>query len=239
MTRPAIATLSILAVLLPLAAAGCGGGMPAEKVELIQHRVEMGVQETSAWKAREVVGIDSPRGQHELIAHSPAVPPGQPVERWLYIKIIYPIEPARVGHDPTTLNARVGYLAARTDGGGSHYYEGAGNVYVSSPWHLFGRRRFELQRAMLRLTRASEGASSAPLVNLELAADLSAHTAPDAAEQIEAMLAKANALPPVRMVRRAGLAAVARMPLAKQFFMKQAMGSAGLLPAMIREHEAA
>ena len=39
----------------------------------------------------------------------------------------------------------------------------------------------------------------------------------------------------VRAVRRFGLHAVARLPFAKKFFMKQAMGAAGKLPAMIRQ----
>jgi 2-octaprenyl-6-methoxyphenol hydroxylase len=40
-------------------------------------------------------------------------------------------------------------------------------------------------------------------------------------------------------VRRAGLRAVARSRTAKRFFMKQAMGASGLLPAMMRDTEAA
>ncbi len=48
-----------------------------------------------------------------------------------------------------------------------------------------------------------------------------------------------NDIAPVRLTRRAGLKLVSRLPLAKQFFMKQAMGAAGMLPAMIRERDAA
>ncbi len=44
-----------------------------------------------------------------------------------------------------------------------------------------------------------------------------------------------NDIMPVRMARRLGLRAVARLPFAKQFFMNQAMGAAGLLPALIRD----
>ncbi len=44
-----------------------------------------------------------------------------------------------------------------------------------------------------------------------------------------------NDVMPVRVARRAGLRAVARLPFAKQFFMNQAMGAAGLLPALIRD----
>jgi 2-octaprenyl-6-methoxyphenol hydroxylase len=47
-----------------------------------------------------------------------------------------------------------------------------------------------------------------------------------------------NDLMPVRAARRIGLRAVARLPFAKQFFMNQAMGAAGLLPALIREEAA-
>lgn len=47
-----------------------------------------------------------------------------------------------------------------------------------------------------------------------------------------------NDLMPVRAARRIGLKAVARLPFAKQFFMNQAMGAAGLLPALIREEAA-
>lgn len=46
-----------------------------------------------------------------------------------------------------------------------------------------------------------------------------------------------NGLPPVRLVRRAGLRLVARLPRAKRFFMEQAMGRAGLLPALIRDED--
>jgi len=48
-----------------------------------------------------------------------------------------------------------------------------------------------------------------------------------------------NDIAPVRLTRRAGLRMVARMPFAKQFFMRQAMGAAGILPAMIKDREAA
>ena len=44
-----------------------------------------------------------------------------------------------------------------------------------------------------------------------------------------------NDVMPVRVARRFGLRAVARLPFAKQFFMNQAMGAAGLLPALIRD----
>lgn len=44
-----------------------------------------------------------------------------------------------------------------------------------------------------------------------------------------------NSLPPLPLVRKAGLAMVARVPAAKRFFMHQAMGAAGLLPDLIRE----
>lgn len=47
-----------------------------------------------------------------------------------------------------------------------------------------------------------------------------------------------NDLTPVRLARRLGLRAVAKFPPAKQFFMKQAMGAAGLLPALIRDQAA-
>lgn len=46
-----------------------------------------------------------------------------------------------------------------------------------------------------------------------------------------------NDIGPVRAARRFGLRAVGRLPAAKLFFMKQAMGAAGLLPALIRENE--
>lgn len=49
-----------------------------------------------------------------------------------------------------------------------------------------------------------------------------------------------TAMPPLPALRKAGLKLVASMPGAKQFFMKQAMGAAGLLPDMIRDaHDAA
>ncbi len=44
-----------------------------------------------------------------------------------------------------------------------------------------------------------------------------------------------NDIGPVRIVRSLGLRAVARLPGAKQFFMKQAMGAAGLLPGLMRD----
>ena len=47
-----------------------------------------------------------------------------------------------------------------------------------------------------------------------------------------------NDLMPVRMARRFGLRAVAHLPIAKKFFMDQAMGAAGLLPALIRDRAA-
>ena len=47
-----------------------------------------------------------------------------------------------------------------------------------------------------------------------------------------------NDVMPVRIARRIGLRMVARTPVAKRFFMNQAMGSAGLLPALIREEAA-
>lgn len=40
---------------------------------------------------------------------------------------------------------------------------------------------------------------------------------------------------PVRAIRRIGLHAVSRLPFAKKFFMKQAMGALGHLPELIRE----
>jgi 2-octaprenyl-6-methoxyphenol hydroxylase len=43
----------------------------------------------------------------------------------------------------------------------------------------------------------------------------------------------------VRLARRAGLRAVARLPFARRFFMEQAMGTSGLLPALIKDKEAA
>ena len=47
-----------------------------------------------------------------------------------------------------------------------------------------------------------------------------------------------NDIGPVRLARRTGLRVVARLPFAKQFFMKQAMGAAGLLPALLRDEAA-
>ncbi|QQG36460.1 MAG: UbiH/UbiF/VisC/COQ6 family ubiquinone biosynthesis hydroxylase [Micavibrio aeruginosavorus] len=47
-----------------------------------------------------------------------------------------------------------------------------------------------------------------------------------------------NDFTPVRLARRAGLRAVAEFPPAKRFFMKQAMGAAGLLPSLIKDHAA-
>lgn len=44
-----------------------------------------------------------------------------------------------------------------------------------------------------------------------------------------------NDILPVRLARKAGLRAVSRLPFAKRFFMRQAMGAAGILPAMIGE----
>lgn len=46
-------------------------------------------------------------------------------------------------------------------------------------------------------------------------------------------------LPGIGLLRKFGLKTVATLPPAKQFFMKQAMGASGLLPAMIRDSEAA
>lgn len=43
-----------------------------------------------------------------------------------------------------------------------------------------------------------------------------------------------NEIPPVARIRRIGLKAVSRMPGAKRFFMRQAMGSGGVLPELIR-----
>lgn len=45
----------------------------------------------------------------------------------------------------------------------------------------------------------------------------------------------AKRLPPIVLSRALGMRAIARIPAAKQFFMKQAMGAAGLLPAMMRD----
>ena len=42
-----------------------------------------------------------------------------------------------------------------------------------------------------------------------------------------------NAIPPVRLARDVGLAVVGRLPPLKRFFMRQAMGTAGRLPATI------
>lgn len=47
-----------------------------------------------------------------------------------------------------------------------------------------------------------------------------------------------NDFTPVRLARRAGLRAVSRFSPAKQFFMKQAMGAAGLLPSLIKDQAA-
>jgi 2-octaprenyl-6-methoxyphenol hydroxylase len=45
-----------------------------------------------------------------------------------------------------------------------------------------------------------------------------------------------NAVPPVRLARQLGLAAVGRMPPVKRFFMEQAMGlaAAGDLPRLLK-----
>lgn len=49
-----------------------------------------------------------------------------------------------------------------------------------------------------------------------------------------------NNIAPVRLARRAGLRLVSHMPPARRFFMKQAMGAAGMmLPALIGDKEAA
>lgn len=48
-----------------------------------------------------------------------------------------------------------------------------------------------------------------------------------------------NDILPLRIARKAGLSMVSRLPPAKRFFMKQAMGASGLLPQMIKEREAA
>jgi 2-octaprenyl-6-methoxyphenol hydroxylase len=48
-----------------------------------------------------------------------------------------------------------------------------------------------------------------------------------------------NDIAPLGIARRIGLRAVARSRMAKLFFMKQAMGASGLLPAMIRDGEEA
>lgn len=44
-----------------------------------------------------------------------------------------------------------------------------------------------------------------------------------------------HSLPPVRAVRRFGLHMVSRLPFAKKFFMRQAMGAVGHLPHLIRD----
>jgi len=44
-----------------------------------------------------------------------------------------------------------------------------------------------------------------------------------------------NEITPLRFLRRAGLRAIKNIPSAKRFFMKQAMGSSGLLPALVRQ----
>ncbi len=44
-----------------------------------------------------------------------------------------------------------------------------------------------------------------------------------------------NDLMPVRIARRLGLRAVSNLPVAKQFFMNQAMGATGLLPSLIKD----
>ena len=43
-----------------------------------------------------------------------------------------------------------------------------------------------------------------------------------------------NDLPPVRLARDIGLAAVNRMPAAKRYFMRHAMGLVGDLPRLVR-----
>lgn len=48
-----------------------------------------------------------------------------------------------------------------------------------------------------------------------------------------------NDIAPVGIVRKIGLRAVAKLPHAKGFFMKQAMGHAGLLPSLIKENKVA
>lgn len=48
-----------------------------------------------------------------------------------------------------------------------------------------------------------------------------------------------NNLPPLSALRKIGLSAVSKLPPAKQFFMKQAMGSAGLLPGLIKDADCA
>lgn len=44
-----------------------------------------------------------------------------------------------------------------------------------------------------------------------------------------------HSLPPIRAARRFGLHAVSRLPFAKKFFMRQAMGALGHLPQLIRD----
>lgn len=48
-----------------------------------------------------------------------------------------------------------------------------------------------------------------------------------------------NDITPVRIARKAGMRAISRLPFAKRFFMKQAMGGAGILPAMIKDGQEA
>ncbi|HIF26513.1 MAG TPA: FAD-binding protein [Micavibrio sp.] len=48
-----------------------------------------------------------------------------------------------------------------------------------------------------------------------------------------------NDITPVRIARKAGMRAISKLPFAKQFFMKQAMGGAGILPAMIKDGQEA
>lgn len=43
-----------------------------------------------------------------------------------------------------------------------------------------------------------------------------------------------NEIAPLRMMRRVGLRTIQKIPTAKRFFMKQAMGTSGLLPALIK-----
>lgn len=47
-----------------------------------------------------------------------------------------------------------------------------------------------------------------------------------------------NDIAPVSAARKLGLRAVARIPAAKRFFMKQAMGASGLLPGLMRDRAA-
>lgn len=44
-----------------------------------------------------------------------------------------------------------------------------------------------------------------------------------------------NDLPPLRMARKLGLRLIQRLPAAREFFMRQAMGSSGHLPSLIRD----